>query len=147
MSGHLKNILTLLAAALVTLVLLASMTRVTRTLAPRLRARLAQRAAAAPLLREAARLAITYESALAAPGAAVGKPALWCLRDAGGGRTLYNGDESRPVYISNPASLPAPAGSIHRGCADALVEIASVTYSSFGVVSGARLEARFIGVP
>jgi hypothetical protein len=147
MSGHLKNILTLLAATLVLLVLLASMTRVSRTLAPRFRTRLSAKAAQAPMLKEAKRLGLTYDSVLADPVKALGRPAVWCLRQGAGGLAAYDGDPDRTVEIVNPEDMPAVYGSTHQQCADALIELSTVTYYSFGGVSGARLKARFVAYP
>ncbi|OGR40870.1 MAG: hypothetical protein A2X35_02750 [Elusimicrobia bacterium GWA2_61_42] len=147
MSGHLKNILTLLAVAVVSAPLLLACASWGRNLAPGLKTRLANKASTAPLIKEARRLGLTYEAALAAPSAAVGKPAVWCLRRAGSGPAAYRGDEARPVHIINPEKMPGRAGSGHESCTDALVEITTVTALSFGEVSALRLEARFVAYP
>lgn len=133
---------TLLAASLLVFIL----SRGTR-LAGGLRALTEAKAARGRLIEEARRLDLTYDSALAAPAAAAGKPALWCLRKLPSGPAAYRGDDSRPVYITNIREMPDYAGPKQQTCTDTLVVIGTFTALQFGEVYGARLEARFITYP
>ena len=133
----------LLAAALLIFLLSSG----TRRLAGGLKSRTSARAANLPLLKEALALGLTYETALAAPSGAVGKPAVWCLRKRAAGPAAYKGDDLRPVYITNLAQMPFYAGSMRQTCTDTLVVIGTFTALQFGEVRGGRLEAAFVAYP
>jgi len=149
MNGHARNILALLCAALLAAALLGALVIWTLNLAPSFRARRAANAAIAGRLKEAKALGLTYESALAAPEKALGKPALWCLRRGDLDRTYYNGEEGKPVYIKNSGRMPSTVNYTgkHQNCADALLTIATVSAVSYGSFSAVRLEADFIAYP
>lgn len=147
MSGHLKNILALLLACVVITPLLIMLSAHMQGAASGLRTRMGQKAAYAASLKQAKELGLTYESALASPAAALGKPALWCLRKSGTGRSFYKGDDTRPVYITNPERMDPTSGSSHQDCQDALIELSTFTVYSFGGPAKLRVEARFIAYP
>ena len=146
MNGHGKNTLTLLTASLLAAALLGTLVIWTMNLAPRFKTRMGRKAAIAPMIKEAKELNITYESALAAPTKAVGKPALWCLRKGTGDLSYYNGNEQQTVHITNQRRMPQN-GSTHQSCTEALLTITTVTAASFGSFSAVRINAEFIGYP
>jgi len=147
MSGHIKNILTMLGSALLAAALLGTLALWTMNLAPRFKARMAEKAAIAAQIKEAKELNITYEAALAAPTKAVGKPVLWCLRKGDGHISYYNREEQKPVHITNPGSMYQEGGSTHSSCAAALLTITTVTAVSYGSFFAVRLEASFVAYP
>ncbi|OGR51938.1 MAG: hypothetical protein A2049_07830 [Elusimicrobia bacterium GWA2_62_23] len=148
MSGHLKNILTLLLAVVIIVPLIAILTLNTREAASGLKGRLAAKAALAEKVREARALGLTYDSAMAAPAAALGKTAVWCLSNPDKGRRIfYEGNETRPVYMNNQTGIPEYPLPHRSTCADALVEITTFTAYSFGDVSARRIEVRLIAYP
>jgi len=139
-------------------------------LVPAIKVRMAKKAAVAPLVRKAAALGLTYESVKAEPLKAVGQPAVWCLRrivpqgavsglagpvpetvvaSVGGfAETLYDGQEGRSVYISNPEKMYQMAGSSHQNCLKTLVTIKGVVSTDFGGnARGLRIEAEFVEYP
>ena len=144
--GSIADIGSLLGAGLLTAVVLLGVVVWGITLAPRFKARLADNARNAPLVKKAGELGLTYESVLADPAKAVGKPAVWCLRSTGAG-TLYQGKDDKPVYLVDPAGLPKGYSPSHQTCVNALVTIKSVTALDFGGARGLRLEVYFVGYP
>lgn len=143
-------------------------------LAPAMKTRMAKKAAIAPLVKEAKALGLTYESALADPKLAVGKPAVWCLRrvSAQGGyaplpgspeasaaaaaapapaknfiETLYGGVEGRSVYIDNPEKMYPMYNSMRQDCVKTLVTIKKLEAHDFGSGPRYRVEAEFVEYP
>lgn len=144
-------------------------------LAPAMKARMARKAAIAPLVKEAKLLNLTYESALAEPEKAVGKPAVWCLRraPAQGGysplpgspessaaaaapaasaaktfvETFYDGKDGRSVYIDNPEKMYQMNSSSHQACVRTLVTIKKLEAHDFGSGPHYRVEAEFVEYP
>lgn len=143
----LKNIAVLTGGAVLAAVLVAAAAIWAQTLVPAFKARQARKAHNAPLIKEAGKLALTYDSVLAGPAQAVGKPAVWCLRRINPWQTLYQGKEGKLVYIENPHGMSNPGGSMHQTCTDTLVRIKTVTAVDLGTVRGMRLEASFIDYP
>jgi hypothetical protein len=147
MSGHLKNTFTVLAAALIALALLGTvLTWSAGAAAAGLRARLAQRKARAPLLKEAAALGLTYETAMAAPEKALGKHAVWCLR-LYSGRAYYGFGTDKPVEIDNQQDMSAAEYNRQSGdfqCGKALVEIEGVKTFDFAGQRAVRLQLRYL---
>lgn len=137
------------------------------------RTRRAERAAMAPLLRQAREQRLTYEAALSDPRGSVGRPVLWCLKSApsqrgyaplpGSGEdpaaeaapaqasifseTYYGGPEGPSVFIDNPGKFYSNAGSMQETCVDTLLRIKSVQAHDFGSGPHYRLEAEFVGYP
>lgn len=165
-----KNILAGVAALLVLAPLLLALVMWAGKLAPAIKGRMARKAAIAPLIKEAARLGLTYEAALADPYGSVGKPVVWCLRampEQGGYKplpgpssgapapvpekqyigTYYKGDPKRPVFITNPRQFYSISGSMHQGCSATLLVIKDVSAYDFGAGPRLRLEAQFEGYP
>lgn len=163
-----------IAAAVMGLVILAPLLFAavmwSSRLAPAMKGRLARKAAIAPLVKEARRLGLTYETALADPYGAVGKPAVWCLRrmpEQAGYKplpgpspgapapapanefmgTFYEGDVKRPVFINNPGKVYSIAGSMQQGCSNTLVVIKDISSHDFGAGPRLRLEAEFVDYP
>jgi hypothetical protein len=145
MTGHLKNILTLLVSALLAAVLLGTLIIWTMDLAPRFKTRMARKAALAPRIKEAKELGLTYEAVLAAPYKTVGKPVLWCLRKGDSDRSYYNGEETKLLHVTNSGRMLQ--GGSHQSCAETLLTITTVTAVSFGGVSSVRMEAYFEDYP
>lgn len=145
--GGARNLFYLFGAALLAGCLLVFVLSGTTRLEGGLRSRVSARAASLALIRQARALDITYEKALAAPAAAVGKPAVWCLRKRAAAPAAYKGDDGRPVYITNLAQMPDYTGSMHQTCTDTLVIIGTFTALQFGDARGVRLEAAFAAYP
>lgn len=145
--GGARNLIFFMGAALLAAALLGLIVSRGTLLTVGLKARMSADAVHSRLAKEARGLGLTYESALAAPASAVGKPALWCLRKRSAGPAAYLGDDSRPVYITNALEMPDCPGSMHQTCADTLVVIETFTAAQFGEARGIRLEARFIAYP
>lgn len=165
-----KNLLAGVAALLVLAPLLLALVLWAGHLGPAMKERMARKAATAPLLKEARRLGLTYDAALADPFNSVGKPAVWCLRrmpEQAGYKPLpgpasgtpapaqekkfigtwYEGDPKRPVFINNPGQVYSISGSMHQGCYDTLVVIKDVSAYDFGAGPRLRLEAEFVDYP
>ena len=139
------------------------------SLVPELKARLSGKGANAPLIKEARRLDLTYESVLTDPARALGKPAIWCLRKIkpqsapdtwpgpGGAavptpaqnftESLYDGEEGKSVYLDNPGKVYDISGSSHETCRNTLITVSKVTVLDLGGTRGVRLEASFIDYP
>jgi hypothetical protein len=143
-----KNILTLLAGALVALALLSSMTRVTRGLASRLKPRLSARAAEAPMMKEAKELGITYEAAMADPVKVLGKHVLWCVYISSG-EAYHSYDATDRLDIENIQEMPVSEHTYYRSvpCRTALLQIKGVKTSEFGQQRAVRLQLRYIDSP
>lgn len=146
-SVNIKNVAGLLGGAVLAAVLVLGAVMWAQTFVPAYKARMARKARNAPLLKEARELGLTYNSVLAAPARAVGKPAVWCLRRINPWETLYKGEEGKSVYIDNPHGISNPSGSMHQTCTETLVTIKTVTALDLGTVRGLRLEASFIDYP
>ena len=164
-----KNILAAVGAFVIVAPLLLAVVMWGGKLAPAMKARMARKAASAPLIKEAGELALTYESVLADPKAASGRPAVWCLRrvirqGTFGGvpgpapaapasaaknflETYYDGNENRSVYIVNPEKMYRMASSSHQGCVKTLVTIKTIAFNDFGLGLRPRLEAEFVDYP
>ena len=143
----LKNIACLTGGAVLAAVLVLGAAIWAQTFVPAFRARMARKAQNAPLMKEARELGLTYDSVLAAPAKAVGKPAVWCLRRITPWETLYKGEEGKSVYVENPHGMSNPSGSMHQTCTETLVTIKTVTALELGTVRGLRLEASFVDYP
>lgn len=112
---------------------------------PAFREERARRKITAPLREQARRLDLTYEAVLStAPADTLGKPAIWCLRNVGGDKALYNGEERRPVYVENSGEMSRSRGSTHETCESALVVIKKYTIDEFAGVRNFRLYVGFI---
>jgi hypothetical protein len=137
------------------------------------RTRMAEKAAMAPLLKQAREQRLTYESALADPRGSVGKPALWCLKRASAQRgytplpgsteaaaaaaapepvksfteTYYGGPQGPSVFIDNPWKFYSISAGMQEACVNTLVRVKSVQAHDFGAGPHYRLEAEFIGYP
>lgn len=142
-----KNIAGLVAGVVVAAVIVLAAAMWAQTLVPAFQARAARKARNAPLIKEARELGLTYDSVLAAPAQAVGKPALWCLRRISPFETLYKGEEGKSVYIENPHGMSAPTNSMRQTCTNTLLTIKTVTALDYGTVRGVRLEAGFVDYP
>lgn len=164
-----KNIITAVGAFVIVAPLLLAGVMWSSKLAPAMKARLARKAASAPLIKEARDLDLTYESVLADPKRASGRPAVWCLRrvmrqGSYGGvagpapaapasaasnflETYYDGDENRSVYITNQERMYRMAGSSHQGCVKTLVTVKTITFNDFGRGLRPRLEVEFVDYP
>jgi len=146
-SGNLSSIASLLSGVLLIAVVVLGAVVWMKTLAPGFKAGLAEKARHAPLLRQAGELGLTYETVLADPAKAVGKPAVWCLRRSGAEGALYDGREDKPVYIVNAGRMPSSYGTMRQTCTRTLVTIKTVTALDFGGTRGLRLEVDFIAYP
>ena len=144
---NIRNVAGLLGGAVLAAVLALVAAMWAQTLVPAFRARLARKAQNAPLMKEARELGLTYDSVLAAPAKAVGKPAVWCLRRITPWETLYQGKEGQSVYIENPHGMSNPSNSMRQTCTDTLLTIKTVTALELGTVRGLRLEASFVDYP
>ena len=164
-----KNIITAVGAFVIVAPLLLAGVMWSSKLAPAMKTRMARKAASAPLIKEARDLGLTYESALADPKRASGRPAVWCLRrvirqgsyggvagpapaapaSASGNflETYYDGKEDKSVYITNPGRMYDMASSSHHGCVKTLVTIKTITFNDFGRGLRPRLEAEFVDYP
>lgn len=140
-----KNIAFLLCGILLGAAIVLGAVIRTQTLLPGYKATRARKARSAPLVGEARKLGLTYESVLSDPSKAVGKPAVWCLRRISPDETLYQGKEGKSVYMEE--AYGRPAGSMRRNCRDTLLTIKKVTALELGTVKGVRLEADFLDYP
>lgn len=145
--GNLSNIAALLSGVLLIAIVVLGAVIWGRTLAPGFKARLAEKRLNAPLIKQAGELGLTYETVLADPAKALGKPAVWCLRKAGADVALYQAKEDKPVYFANPRSLPKYYGTMRQACYNTLVTVKTVTALDFGGVRGLRLEVDFVAYP
>lgn len=145
--GGLSDIAALLSGVLLIAVVVLGAVVWMKTLAPGFKTVLAEKARNAPLLKQAGELGLTYETVLADPAKAVGKPAVWCLRRSGAEGALYQGKEDQPLFISNSAGMPRNYGTMHQTCVKTLVTIKTVTALDFGGVRGLRLEVDFVSYP
>lgn len=143
----LKNIAGLLAGAVLASVLLLAAAMWAETLVPAYKARRSRKERIAPLAAQAKELGLTYESVLAAPAKAVGKPAVWCLRRISQGETLYQGREDLPVYMESPYGMSNRSSSTHQTCTETLLTITKITALDLGTVRGMRVEASFVDYP
>lgn len=149
MTGHNKNILTLLARALLAAALLAPLVIWIMNSAPGFKAHMAKKAAIAPLIKEAEELNITYESARMAPIKTLGKPVVWCIHIASGG-AYYGLGAGKPIDIINQPAMPGSLYGRQTGdyeCTNALLEITGVKIFKFGQVRSVRTQTRFIACP
>jgi hypothetical protein len=149
MSGHLKNILTLTAAALVALALLSTLLTWTGGLAPVLKERLAERAAEAPKFKEARQLAITYEAAMEDPQKVLGRHVLWCVHISSANSFVGMGS-GKPLDITNQGVMPVELFKRQSGdfeCQNALLEITGVKTYDFAGARAVRLQTRYIDHP
>ena len=118
-----------------------------KTLAPGFRDTLAGKARNGQMIKQARELGLTYETVLADPAKAVGKPAVWCLRKTGAATALYQAKEDKPLYFANPQSLPKYYGTMRQTCYDTLVTVKTVTALDFSGTRGLRLEVEFVAYP
>jgi len=101
----------------------------------------------AQLIDEAKKLNLTYNSILADPTAAMGKPTIWCLRRTSPTEVYFNDNGWKRIIIKNPDMMYEHAGSRHQSCVNTLLTIKSITATE---ISGARnitLEANFVDYP
>lgn len=145
--GGLSDIASLLSGVLLIAVVVLGGVVWMKTLAPGFKAGLAEKARTGQLAKQARELGLTYETVLADPAKAVGKPAVWCLRKTGADTALYQAKEDKPLYFANPQSLPKYYGSMRQSCYDTLVTVKAVTALDFGGTRGVRLEVDFVGYP
>ncbi|KAF0127664.1 MAG: hypothetical protein FD189_1448 [Elusimicrobia bacterium] len=75
------------------------------------------------MLGEAEELGLTYESALADPGSAAGKPVLWCVQNRGADMVTAGGDPGRRLRVVNHTEMPVFAGGKHFACTDMLLTV------------------------
>ncbi|HCC47337.1 MAG TPA: hypothetical protein DEQ38_04360 [Elusimicrobia bacterium] len=139
-----KNILLLLAGGALAAAVLGSALLLAARLWPSFQARTAKREATAVMVKEAKALGLTYETVVAAPAQAMGKPALWCLRRSGADEALYKGQEKNRLRITNPAAMYNYSGSSHQACVDTVVTIQNITASEYLGARGLRLEVTFV---
>lgn len=146
MNGQVRNAFYLTCAALTAAILLSLFTGLVRQLGPDFRARIKQKAASAPLFKQAAKLGLTYEAVLAAPANALGKPALWCVHLSS--RQAYCGPgRDKPLNITNAGEMPWQLYGRHSGdyeCRAALLEITGVKTFDFEGARAVRPQARFL---
>ena len=143
-----KNIAILLGGVVLGAVIVLVSAMWAEKLVPAFRARQARKARNAPMIEQAGKLGLTYDSVLADPERAVGKPAVWCLTKMTPWKMLYQGSEGKPVYIENPHGMSKVIGQAQdQTCTDTLLTIKSVTTLDFGTVRGLRLEASFVDYP
>lgn len=145
--GNLTSIASLLSGVLLIAVVVLGAVIWGQTLAPGFKARLAEKARNAKLAKQAGELGLTYETVVADPAGAVGKPAVWCLRKTGPDAALYQAREDKPVYISNAGRMPKSYGAARQTCTNTLVTVKTVTALDFSGTRGLRLEVEFVGYP
>ena len=85
-----------------------------------------------PMLEEAQKLALDYNTVLSGKDAYVGKYVLWCVQNRGEYEVLYRGDANARLSISNYGRMPKFPGSKHSNCADMLLNIEDVRQSRSG---------------
>ncbi|MDO8803811.1 MAG: hypothetical protein Q7R35_05235 [Elusimicrobiota bacterium] len=141
---NLQDIASLVGGVVLAAVLVLGAAMWAETFVPAFKARMARKARNGPLIKESRELGLTYDSVLADPVRAVGKPAVWCLRRISPRETLYRGEEGKSVYIENPHGMSNPSGSMHQTCTDTLLTIKTVTALDLGTVRGLHIEASFV---
>lgn len=144
--GQVKKVLYLASAAVLASMLLALFGGLARRLTPAFRARMEKKAASAPLFRQARKLGLTYEAALGAPMAALGKPVLWCVYISSS-QVYFAPGRNKPVDVVNTGEMPWQLYGTYSGeydCRNALLEISGVRTFDFGGARAVRLQARYI---
>ncbi len=116
-------------------------------LVPSFRSWRAHKAASAALIAEAKRLALTYDSILADPKAAMGKPAVWCLKRTSPYQAFLEDNGRKLVRIANPHAMYSTSGSTHQGCIDTLVTISGITATEIAGARNVTLEVSFVDYP
>lgn len=145
--GGLSDIASLLSGVLLIAVVVLGAVVWMKTLAPGFKSRLAEKARCAALVKQAGALGLTYETVLADPAGAAGKPAVWCLRKSGADMALYQAKEDKPVYFSTRGSLPKYYGTPRQTCRNTLVTVKTVTALDLNGTRGLRLEVEFVAYP
>jgi len=145
--ASLKNIVTLLGIVFVLVFSVLFMLIQAETIVPAFKARMARKARSAILISEAKELNLTYESVLAAPAKAMGKPAVWCLKRRSAQEVFYKGNGWERIYIKNSREMYDNSGSRHQSCIDTLVTIKSITASKISGARNIRLEVDFVDYP
>lgn len=143
----LKNIIAPLGIAVILVLSVIFVLIQAETMMPAFKARMAKKARSTILIREARELDLTYESVLAAPAKAMGKPAVWCLKRRSAQEVYYKGNGVERVYIKNPREMYDNSGSRHQSCIDTLVRIKSITASEISGARNMRIEVEFIDYP
>ncbi len=145
--GSLSSIASLLSGVLLIAVVVLGAVIWMKTLAPGFKTTLAAKARNGQFIKQARELGLTYESVIADPAKAVGKPAVWCLRKTDAYMALYEDKEDKPVFFANPHSLPKSYGTMRQTCTNTLVTVKTVTALDFSGTRGLRLEVEFIAYP
>lgn len=143
----LKNIVTLLGIVFILTFSVIFVLIQAETTVPAFKARMAKKARSAILIREAKGLGLTYESVVAAPTKAMGKPAVWCLKRRSSQEVFYKSNGWERIYIKNPREMYDISGSRHQSCIDTLVTIRSITASEISGARNIRLEVDFVDYP
>jgi len=76
----------------------------------------ARNAEIAPLVEKAKALGLTYETVLADPAGAEGKPVVWCVQNRDPHGVTVDGNGAKRLSVSNYPRMPLFMGDKHRAC-------------------------------
>lgn len=78
-------------------------------------------AAISPMMKKAKALGLTYKMVLEKPYSYEGEPVTWCVRNRGVQDVTVNGEENKPLTVSNHPAMPVYMGSKHQACTPMLL--------------------------
>lgn len=82
-----------------------------------------------PMITEAKYLNLDFETVTSNPDKFIEKHAIWCVQNLVKGRTYYQGDARRPIYVFNHQQMPIFTGYKHTNCTDMLLQVKGVRAS------------------
>ncbi|MBI5882560.1 MAG: hypothetical protein HZB91_05595 [Elusimicrobia bacterium] len=114
------------------------------TVAARFMVHRGQRAALGPLIEEAQRLGLDYQTILRDPMGHVGQPVVWCVDHPSWGNAYLAGKPSEPLVLENESAFPINSPTSGGTCTTVVATIGEVP-AMFVPERGVVLH--FVGLP